>query len=58
LINIRTSFHTLRAKAAFMTLRIALQPTLRSTSVDGALRSRFETLDRLMGFRHFAGAQA
>jgi hypothetical protein len=57
-INIRTSFHTPRAKAAFMTLRIATLPTLRSTPVDGALRSRFEMLDRPMGIRHLAGVLA
>jgi hypothetical protein len=57
-ITIRTSFHTPRAKAAFMTLRIATLPTFRSTPVGGALRARFDSLGRSMDIRQLAGVLA
>jgi hypothetical protein len=55
LINIRTSFHTPRAKATPMNLRPADMQTLRSTTVDGVLRMRFEILGRFSGIRLAAG---
>jgi hypothetical protein len=56
-ITIRSSFHTPRAKAAPMNLRTPDMQALRSTTVDGVLRMRFEILGGLLGLRLTAGAQ-
>ena len=56
-ITIRSSFHTPRAKAATMNLRTPDMQALRSTTVDGVLRMRFEILGGLLGLRLTAGAR-